>query len=104
MITLTEIPSCANISAAFRASAVISPVAAIVTSFPSLTVLAIPIWKSYVASSNIVSTSNLPILIYTGPLYSAAANTIFLVSTASAGDNTTIPGIALINAISSTDW
>ena len=41
---------------------------------------------------------------YTGPLYSAAANIIFLVSVASAGDNTTIPGILLIKEISSTDW
>ncbi len=102
-ITSASIPSAFKVSAASNALATIIPVAIIDTSLPSLTTSPFPNSNFY-DSSCITGVAALPNLKYIGPTYSAAAKTICLASTASAGFNTTMFGKLLISEISSIAW
>ena len=99
-MTLALIPCSLSSSAASSAIFTHIPVATIASESPSRRTSPFPISKLHPFSWR-SSTAILPVLIYTGPLYSAAAFTAAAVSVASHGFITTMLGMLLMRDISS---
>ena len=102
LTTFTDTPSAFSSSAAVSARDTMTPLANTTTSFPSCIVYSLPISNGGAVGVTIGRSLRL-MRIYMGPGLLTIAATILVVSTASTGTSTVIPGMARMRPMSSTD-